>query len=130
MTLVEVKLYSDRAEARFYPETLDRLIIPDLKIGQCSLHVRKNNVELLCEPIQIQVNLIHGNDALSRLRLGTSYKFGIMEAMTGFNKEAVSAGMQFGLKVITAGIVYEFLRDDSGGTTPESKLATEVAIKL
>ena len=76
------------------------------------------------------VQLIHGEDLLSRIRFGTSYQFGITEVMAGFNQNALTVGLQFGLHFITAGIVYEFLRNDFGGTTPGSKLATELSIKL
>lgn len=56
MTVVEVSVYADRVDASFYPEVLDRLITPDVRIGQCSLHVRKNDVELHCEPIEIKAD--------------------------------------------------------------------------
>lgn len=76
------------------------------------------------------VNVIHGDDLMSRIRFGTSYKFGIAEVMGGFNTNSLTAGLQFGLNFITAGIVYEFVRNDFGGTAPENKLATELSIKL
>jgi hypothetical protein len=76
------------------------------------------------------VHLIHGKDFLSRIRFGSSYKFGIAEAIAGLSQVSFASGVQFGLNLITASIVYEFVRESMGGITPGSKIATELAVKL
>ena len=76
------------------------------------------------------VNLLHGEDLASRFRFGTSYQFGILELMSGLNKNSLTSGLQFSLQIIQVGIVYEFIRDDFGGTSPESKISTELSVKL
>ena len=76
------------------------------------------------------VNLLYAPDLLSRTRLGTSYQFGVVEIMAGMNAHSLSGGLEMGLQIIQVGIVYEFIRDDFGGTSPESRISTEIAIRL
>ena len=76
------------------------------------------------------VNLIHGADLLSRVRFGTSFQFGIMEAMAGFTRKSLTSGLQIGLAPVSAGIVYEVIQDDFGGGSIESKIATELSIRI
>jgi hypothetical protein len=76
------------------------------------------------------VNLVHAPDVISRIRLSGSYKLGVTEIMAGLNDRSVATGLHFGFELVQAGIVYEFLRNDFGGVSPESKIATELCIKL
>jgi len=76
------------------------------------------------------VNLMHGEDLLSRLRLGSSYRYGIIEPMIGIHSRAFTMGAQFGVEMIQAGIVYEFLRDELTGGGIENRISTEVSFKL
>jgi hypothetical protein len=74
------------------------------------------------------VNLIHGQDFISRIRAGGSYQLGVMEPMIGLNKDSVTGGVQFGFQFVRAGIVYEFHRKDLSEGLPENRIATELAI--
>ncbi len=76
------------------------------------------------------VQLINGPDFLSRFRLGASYKLGILEMMAGANENAVTAGLQFSFQVIQVGIVYEFMRSDFSADTPDTRISTELGIRL
>ena len=79
------------------------------------------------------VDLIHGPEgggALSRFRVGSTYHLGIMDMMLGWNKSAVSAGVQFGIQVVQVGIVYEFLRSELNENTTENRIATEFSVRL
>ncbi len=77
------------------------------------------------------VELLHAGQGLSsRLRLGASYRFGILEAMTGWNATSTAAGVQFALGVAQVGIVYELVRSDGSAGGFGEKIATELAIRL
>jgi hypothetical protein len=81
------------------------------------------------------VNLVHADDALSRFRMGTSYQYGMVEAMTGVNSRSWTAGLQFVLQFIQAGIAYEFVRSDfyslaGNGSAFESRISTEFGVRL
>jgi len=76
------------------------------------------------------VNLIHGEGMLDRIRLGTSYKFGILETMVGYNSDSVTAGFQFFLQIVRVSVVYELHRDDLDTNTFEDRIATEFAVQL
>lgn len=56
LSLIDVEVHSDRIDVIFYPETLDKLIKPNIKIGQCSVRIRKNETEVHCEPIEIRAD--------------------------------------------------------------------------
>ena len=73
--------------------------------------------------------LLHGESAMGRFRSGLSYRFGIVEAMAGYNQSATTVGLQFGFQLIRVGIVYEFLRADlEGGLS--NRIATEMSAAL
>lgn len=76
------------------------------------------------------VSLVQGQDLASRVRAGTSYRYGILEVMTGMNTDAFTAGLEFGLSYVQVGIAYELLRDQWGGGSPENRIATELTIRL
>ncbi|MGK5082007.1 hypothetical protein WDW37_01785 [Bdellovibrionota bacterium FG-1] len=76
------------------------------------------------------INLVQAEALLARVRLGASYQFGILEVMAGLNQNSLATGLQFALHIFQAGIVYEFVRDDFGGADPESRVATELAVRL
>jgi hypothetical protein len=76
------------------------------------------------------VNIAHGDDFGERIRFGTSYKFGILELMTGVNSDFYSAGLEFAAPIVNVGIAYEFIRKDIEGGSPETKLATEFSFRL
>jgi hypothetical protein len=77
------------------------------------------------------VNLINnGGDAASMFKLGGSYKLGIMEAMGGWNENAITGGFLFGFQVVQVGVVYEFLRSELDGGFSENRISTEASIKL
>jgi hypothetical protein len=76
------------------------------------------------------VGLAHADGLASMLRLGTSYQLGIMEAMGGWNENAVTGGIQFGFQVLQAGIVYEFVRSEIEGGSSEKRISTEISIRL
>lgn len=76
------------------------------------------------------IHLVHGTDLGSRLRFGTSYKFGILETMLGANSNDLTAGMELSGSFINVGLVYDFIRNDIEGGSPETKVATEFSFKL
>jgi hypothetical protein len=77
------------------------------------------------------VNVInHGNDAASMFRLGGSYRLGIIEAMAGWNDNAVTGGVLFGFQFVQAGIIYEFVRSDLDTGVNENRISTEVSVRL
>lgn len=76
------------------------------------------------------VDLIHGESLKSRMRIGSSYQFGILELSGGFNENAITSGMQIGFQMLQLGIVYEFSRKDFSGTSAGSKISTEFGIRI
>ncbi|MBI4924837.1 MAG: hypothetical protein HY843_02845 [Bdellovibrio sp.] len=76
------------------------------------------------------VNLIYAQDFISRMRFGGSYKLGMMEIMSGVNANSLVTGLEFGVNIFQAGIVYEFIRNDLRGLGPENKISTEFSFKL
>jgi hypothetical protein len=76
------------------------------------------------------INVIHNDGPASIFRVGSSYKIGIMEAMAGWNEHAITGGLQFGFQVVQAGIVYEFLRSEIDTGIADSRVSTEISIKL
>lgn len=75
-------------------------------------------------------DILHGEGLMPRMRLGASYRIGIIEAMVGYRTVATTVGVQFGFEIIQAGVVYEFMRSDFEGTETESKVATEISIRF
>ena len=76
------------------------------------------------------VHLIHASDIASRIRFGTSYKFGILETMLGVNSNDFSAGMEFAAPIVNVGLAYEFVRNDIDGGEPATNIATEFSFKF
>lgn len=76
------------------------------------------------------VDLAHGQDLMSRLKLGTSYRYGITEAMLGLNSNAWTGGLDFSFQIFQAGIVYEFQRNELDGGPSENRLATQIVLRL
>lgn len=76
------------------------------------------------------VNLIHASELSQRFRTGASYQLGVLEGMLGYNETAATVGLQFGLQIIQAGIVYEFGQAYETDSPLQNKIATEVAIRL
>ncbi len=76
------------------------------------------------------VQIIHGPDLASRMRFGSSYKFGILETMLGINSNSFTAGMEFAAPIVNVGLAYEFIRQDIEGGSTETKIATEFSFKL
>jgi hypothetical protein len=76
------------------------------------------------------VNLINAPDLSSRVRFGTSYKFGILETMVGVNTNDFTAGMEFAAPILNVGLVYEFVRNDIEGGVPATNIATEFSFKF
>ena len=50
--------------------------------------------------------------------------------MAGFTRKSLTSGLQIGLAPVSAGIVYEVIQDDFGGGSIESKIATELSIRI
>jgi hypothetical protein len=81
------------------------------------------------------VNLVHADDAVSRIRAGGSYRYGMVEVMTGVNSRSWTWGLQFVLQFIQAGIAYEFVRSDlyslaGNGSAFESRISTDFGVRL
>lgn len=76
------------------------------------------------------VNLANAPDLARRVRLGGGYHLGAMELLAGANRDVFSAGLQFGIQVVQAGIVYEFARTEMEGDGFENRIATEFSIRL
>ena len=110
-----------RPDTALYPEPFDLEsgvgVEPPLGFGSLKLGVDFTD-------------LIHGTDLASRPKLGASYRLGILEAMAGWNAEAVTFGLQFGIEIVQVGIVYELMRKDLEGAHAQDRIATEVSISL
>jgi hypothetical protein len=76
------------------------------------------------------VDLFYADRIEDRVRFGTSYQVGMTEAMLGVNSRALTAGLYYSLSFISAGISYEYLRQDLDQGKPETKIATEIAFSL
>lgn len=76
------------------------------------------------------VDLMEAESFEDRLRLGGSYKVGLIETMLGANASVLTFGLNFSLNFLQTGVVYEYFRDDLGGGGAETRLSTEVVFRL
>jgi len=76
------------------------------------------------------VDLVDAPTLIDRIRFGASYKAGLMESMLGLRARTFSGGIMFSLSVVQAGVVYEFVRDDLNDQRLQTRIATEVSIRL
>jgi hypothetical protein len=56
INITTINLYSDRIESVFYPEILDGLIDPKVKVGSCTIRVQYNKKSIECDPVVIKAN--------------------------------------------------------------------------
>ncbi|MBS1962871.1 MAG: hypothetical protein JST04_11685 [Bdellovibrionales bacterium] len=76
------------------------------------------------------VDLFRAPTFEDRLRLGASYQVGLLETMIGANASVFTFGLMFGLNFLQTAVVYEFFRDDLDGGGAETRLSTELSIRL
>ena len=76
------------------------------------------------------VDLVHAPDFEDRIRIGGSYKVGLIETMLGVNSSVLTFGLQFSLNFLQTAVVYEFFRDDIDGGGAENRLSTELSFRL
>ena len=105
-----------------YPDTPDMVlglgVEPYLGYGRLRLGVDVTDV-------------FTASDIPSRFKVGGSYRFGIIEVMSGWNSKSTTAGIIFGFKFAQVGIVYEFIRYDlSTNAQASSKIATEFSVRM
>src|SRR5262249_4154314 len=55
--VAQIQAYPDRVEAKFYPESLDRNVIPSIRIAQCSVQIYRQNTQIQCDPMNIQTSM-------------------------------------------------------------------------
>jgi hypothetical protein len=75
-------------------------------------------------------DLIEAPTLEDRLHFGASYQVGLIETMIGANASVLTFGLQFGLDFLQAAVVYEFFRDDLDGGGADTRLSTEVSLRL
>lgn len=75
-------------------------------------------------------DLVHAAQIQDRFRLGTSYRYGLIELMAGRNSFASTIGISFLLSFIQASLVYEVDRNDLENGKQETRIATEFSARF